>query len=174
VEVLTMLTTRQIIAKYGNPGTGTPDRRWEKANIITARDGNGNVPGMPGVPPRLYFMCHRLAEGRLRAAFAAAQLAAPDHTIERAGCYVFRHQRHDPRRPLSRHSWGIAVDIDPDENSARSFPPGRTPKPWSAEWRKVWPRGLPRAFVEAFEANGFVWGGRWQGFSDPMHFELGE
>lgn len=163
-----------LIAKYGDPGVKrtSPDPAWVKANIVTCRDVNGTPghPSMPGVPARFYFQCHRLVEPAMRAAFTAAHLAAPSYTIERAASFVFRHQRHDPARPLSEHSWGTAVDIDADENSARQFS-GAGPEPWSAEWMAIWPNGLPRAFVEAFEAHGFEWGGRWRGFRDPMHFQ---
>ncbi len=170
-----LLSTKQIVATYGNPGIGeaSPRKAWERASIVTCRDGNGDRPGVPGVPPRFYFMVHQLAEPAMRIAFAAAKLADPGYTIERAGAYNFRHQRHDPARPLSRHSWGIAVDIDAEDNSGRQFAAGKSPAPWSAAWLEVWPRGLSRAFVEAFEAEGFVWGGRWLGFVDPMHFEIG-
>lgn len=168
-----MFTRAQLVTHFGDPGLdrASVDPAWVKANIVTARDGNGDVPGMPGVPSRYYFQVHRRAEPAMRAAFAAARAAAPDYVIERAGCFVFRHERHDPSRPLSRHSWGIAVDIDADQNSARQFR-GEQPEPWSPAWLEIWPHGLPRAFVEAFEQAGFVWGGRWRGFVDPMHFEL--
>ena len=43
-----------------------------------------------------------------------------------------------------------------------------------AAWRRLWPDGLPRAFVEAFEGAGFEWGGRWRGYVDPMHFQVRE
>ena len=41
-----------------------------------------------------------------------------------------------------------------------------------ARLRLLWPDGLPRAFVEAFESVGFSWGGRWKGYCDPMHFSF--
>jgi hypothetical protein len=31
---------------------------------------------------------------------------------------------------------------------------------------------MPWEFVEAFEMNGFTWGGRWLPVADPMHFQL--
>lgn len=167
-----MLTQTQLIERYGDPGVGREDfdPAWRKANTVTRQGKNA----LPGVPPRFYFECHRLAVGRIAAAFGAAQIACPDYKIATAASFVFRHMRHDVRAPLSWHSWGVAVDIDAPKNGGVSFPVGKEPKPWSAAWRKLWPNGLPQAFVEAFEANGFEWGGRWRGYVDPMHFQVRE
>lgn len=168
-----LITEAQLIARYGDPGVKLvlPSPTWEKASIVTARDAGGDVKGMPGVPAQFYFRVHRLVEPAMRAAFAAAKAACPTYKIGRAACYVYRHQRHDSKRPLSTHSWGVAVDVDPDQNSAKTFAKA-SPAPWSPEWMAAWPKGLPRAFVEAFEANGFDWGGRWGSFVDPMHFQI--
>lgn len=155
----------EVYATFGDPGKGTPDQEWEKANIITVRD-------LPGVPHRWYFQCHRLAEPYIREALRRALLVDPDYEIERAASFVFRHQRHDPKRPLSYHSWGIAFDVDPGLNSGKTFAPDKTPIPFSKEWNKQWPKGLSRPFVEAVESVGFAWGGRWKGYCDPMHFEF--
>lgn len=165
----------EVIATFGNPGTGSAAlTAWVAANIVTCRDVNGTrgFPSMPGVPRRFYFETHRLVEVRMRAAFDAARAAAPGYAVERAASFVFRHERHDPARPLSLHSWGIAVDIDSETNAAHDYADERAPVPWSDEWMRRWPRGLPREFVEAFESVGFVWGGRWPSFKDPMHFQL--
>ena len=168
-----VLTTRELVRRYGDPGLkrAEVDPAWRRKHVITCRDGNGDRPSMPGVPTRFYFDVHRDVEPAMRAAFEAARHAAPDYVIERAGCFVFRHQRHDDTRPLSRHSWAIAVDVNADKNGARTFAPGKTPAPFSAAWAKVWPDGVPELFVTAFESHGFVWGGRWRGYCDPMHFE---
>jgi hypothetical protein len=60
----------------------------------------------------------------------------------------------------SAHAFGIAVDLD---------------KSMSDYWR--WQRGphrwrnrIPQEIVDAFEAEGFIWGGRWWHY-DTMHFE---
>jgi hypothetical protein len=65
-------------------------------------------------------------------------------------------------KSLSTHAFGIAIDI----NVARSHY-------W--RWKRrgeplVWRNRVPQAIVDAFEAEGFIWGGRWQHF-DTMHFE---
>jgi len=63
---------------------------------------------------------------------------------------------------FSAHSFGISLDL----NVARS-----------AYWRwakpaepVTWRNRLPQAVVDAFEAEGFIWGGRWYHY-DTMHFE---
>lgn len=62
---------------------------------------------------------------------------------------------------LSPHSYGIAVDLNP-----RRGPYWR--------WSRLRPHPAqavyPEAIVELFEANGFIWGGKWHHY-DLMHFE---
>lgn len=168
-----LITQDQAIGAYGNPGThqAKPLPGWVKANIVGCGwNGKAELPAMPGVPPHLWFAVHREVEPAMRQAFAAAHAAAPGYQIGSAGCWVFRHQRHDVARPLSLHSWGIAVDVDAGTNAGREL--DHPPEPWSKAWLALWPHGLPRAFVEAFESHGFAWGGRWHGYVDPMHFQI--
>jgi hypothetical protein len=159
--------TPDLIAMLGNPAKpdGSENPAWRDANIVTAHD-------LPGVPPKWHFMAHRKIMPYIREGFRRAGIAAPEYVIERAAAYVFRHMRHDPNLPLSKHSWGAALDIDPALNGAATFKVGQEPVPFSPAWRVRWPQGLPQAFVEAFESVGFAWGGRWKGFVDPMHFEF--
>lgn len=58
---------------------------------------------------------------------------------------------------LSAHAFGIAIDL----NTAVS-----------RYWRSAatYKNEIPREVVEAFESEGFIWGGRWHHF-DTMHFE---
>lgn len=183
----TLLTQAELYKFFGNPGKGPTeaDPKWVKANILTCRDGNGDKPSMPGVPKKFYFMTHKLIEAEMRAAFAdameamrvfddAAIVKDPSHKrfeIETAASFVYRHKRHDPKRDLSEHSWASAVDINSGTNQARTIK-GKLPKPWSPEWMKLWPDGLPQPFVEAWVARGWCWGGYWTsgGYIDPMHF----
>ena len=63
---------------------------------------------------------------------------------------------------LSMHAWAIAIDLD----TARSHY-------WRNERQDrplVWKNSYPQSIVDAFEAEGFIWGGRWYHF-DTMHFE---
>ncbi len=188
------LTTRPngvaaLNAAYGDPTRGglylrAADPVWEKTHLKTFDP--GTLPLVPATGDGRYVtvneaMAPYLVEGLNRADEAAGKISSlrPEY---RVGGYNFRRMRHDtpekaaregrPLRPLSRHAWGCAVDVDPGNNAPTQFDPGRRPEPWSGAWMKIWPRGLPRWFVEAMESVGFRWGGRWTGFCDPMHFEL--
>lgn len=168
-----VLTAKHATELYGMPD-GDPHSPWAKGHIVyCGGGGRAELAAMPGVPPHLWFAVHRRGEPKLRKAFAAAQRACPTYKVRSAGCWVYRHQRHDPTRPLSNHSWGAAVDVDAADNASRSFATGNAPRPWSPAWRKFWPAGLPQAWVEGFLAVGGIgWGGSWSLFVDPMHFEV--
>lgn len=189
------VTVADLNAAYGDPTRGglylkVADPVWEKQHLRTLEPGSLTLVFSNG--PGRYVTVNEavvpyLVEGLRRAESAWFTLPAGDRSRVqdpkfRVGGYNFRRMRHDtperakaegrPLRPLSRHAWGAAVDVDADNNAAREFPAGGTPLPWSPEWRAVWPRGLEPWFVLAMESVGFRWGGRWRGFCDPMHFEL--
>jgi hypothetical protein len=76
------------------------------------------------------------------------------------GTFVWRPIANTPRQ--SSHSYGISLDVNPAYGDY-----------W--EWQKDkggvhWRNRIPQAIVDAFEAEGFVWGGRWYHY-DTMHFE---
>ena len=125
---------------------------WPRQNIIAVappfelRDGRGR--------PLSVVRCHRLAAPALRRVLedlAARNLGHLINTFD--GCFVPRHMGWDPKRALSRHSWGIAVDVN-----ARMFPYG------SRERQND-------RLIAAFSRAGFTWGGDWRQ-PDPMHFEI--
>jgi len=63
---------------------------------------------------------------------------------------------------LSAHSFGAAIDLNPE------LPYWRTEdEPASVPQRR---RDFPPELLAAFEAEGFIWGGKWAHF-DLMHFE---
>jgi hypothetical protein len=81
-------------------------------------------------------------------------------TGELGGTFEWRPIANTNR--LSAHSYGIAIDIVVSKSNY-----------W--EWEKtngqiVWKNQIPQAVVDAFEAEGFAWGGRWYHY-DTMHFE---
>lgn len=61
----------------------------------------------------------------------------------------------------SAHSWGIALDLNPALGDYHLD--GASGAPWKNR--------VPAMLVNAFEAEGFIWGGRWRHF-DTMHFEF--
>lgn len=153
----------EAVEWLGDPGQAREDEAWVRANIVTVRD-------LPGVPTKFYVPLHRKIVPVTREGLRRAQLAAPDYKIERFWGYIWRHKQHNPKKSLSNHALGIAVDIDSDRNFSKTFK-GIQPKPWSPEWKAIWPDGLPERFVLGMESVGWRWGGRWKVFVDPMHFE---
>ena len=76
------------------------------------------------------------------------------------GTFAWRPIAGTQRR--SAHSYGIAIDL----NVKRAHY-------W--RWRMnsagmAWDNSYPQEIVDAFEAEGFIWGGRWYHY-DTMHFE---
>jgi len=62
---------------------------------------------------------------------------------------------------LSAHSFGIAIDLNPD--FARYWR-------WDTKRSNYRPEEFPVSIVEIFERHGFIWGGKWSHY-DSMHFE---
>jgi hypothetical protein len=67
------------------------------------------------------------------------------------GCYSFRAKRNSKK--LSVHSWGCAIDLNPETNQLGT-------------------KGdMHPDIVKIFEDHGFVWGGNFS-VPDPMHFQF--
>jgi hypothetical protein len=103
------------------------------------------------------FRCHY----KLTSIFTAVMADLFNHTEAWAsindfgGCYEFRKQRG--ASVLSRHAWGIAIDLDVGDN-----PFGKTPK-------------VHPVTLEVFTNHGFVWGGTFPlKRRDGMHFEFAD
>lgn len=117
---------------------------WESANMIV-------VPDLPGWPKKRYI--HKLIEEPLRAALAACIALGDGYEIKTLGCFAPRAKRSNPN-VLSLHSWGVAVDLNAATNPMR--------KPLTKD--------IPDAWIAAFEASGWTWGGNFP-TPDPMHFQ---
>lgn len=63
---------------------------------------------------------------------------------------------------LSTHAWGIAIDLNVERGYYWRWQRPKHP----LKWRNV----VPQEIVDAFESEGFIWGGRWLHY-DTMHFE---
>lgn len=97
-----------------------------------------------------------------------------DRSMAANNCVGFQFRKktglsHKPE--LSRHAYGLAIDINPLQNpyirDGVVLPPeaGFDPSfPGTCS-----PESLP---VSLFKAHGFIWGGEWASLKDYMHFEL--
>ena len=147
-----------IMATYGDPGyrpPGTVDIAWEAANMVTVRD-------LPLVGHKLYI--HRLVAEPLRRALARCADAAESYQIHTIGCFAPRAMRGTNGLLLSTHTWGIAVDINPDQN--KLVAPCEVDDPRRSGY------DIPDEWIKAFVAEGWVWGGAFKHRFDPMHFQL--
>ena len=141
----------------GKDGAIVPDQAWVKASIVKLA-----WPGVAGGNGATLWV-HKKAKPHFQAvidAIAAAGLTGRVLTFD--GSWVPRHIRWTPGKPLSSHSWGVAIDINVRWNGV-----GVTPALLGAV-------GSVRELVPLFEAQGFAWGGRFSpdDVRDGMHFEL--
>ena len=91
---------------------------------------------------------------------------------ELRSCWGFNWRTIADSGKLSNHSWGSAIDVLPKNYRAKKIY-----WLWEAQNNKNWTDiqpgkrwSPPPAVVEAFESEGFIWGGKWD-LWDNMHFE---
>lgn len=144
----------QVKLVFGNPGyeelsggNVDIDDAWEAKNLVVVEHVCGTKFNV-----RLHY---KIVEN-FKTVFGAALVDCPAYTVRMVGGYCPRHQRHNPKLPLSLHSYGVAVDFNWDTN-----PMGPTLD-----------SDLPPAFIANFKAHGWEWGGDWKGIKDPMHFQF--
>src|SRR5690606_35207173 len=98
--------------------------------------------------------CHRAMIEPLRSALGQVEAEGLAHTVDPAtfsGCWNAR--RMLPGASLSKHAWGLAVDVNVDGDPRGDFATQH-----------------PR-FTQLMQAAGFEWGGEWL-YPDPAHYEL--
>lgn len=118
---------------------------WVEANIVMCQLHTGGQVRI-----------HKLVAAEFVGLFKDA-CAASGYTPKSVQTFVPRHTLWNPAKPLSLHSWGIAVDFDPSSNpmgGVRSML--RTPQ--------------GQIFVQVFRDAGWTWGGDWA-MRDDMHFQ---
>jgi hypothetical protein len=147
-KVRPMVAIKKAFGEFpGRPaGSGRIDQlpEWRANHIIS-----------DSVPILGRITCHRKLFPQTRGALAEIRnkgLAGYIHPDEYAGCYNSRFVAAIPLTRISRHSWGVALDIN-----ARSNCLGCPPT-------------MNRRVVRIFEKWGFVWGGRFA-LPDGMHME---
>ena len=152
-----MITTAQAIAKYGKPNQAGsylvsiklpfPMRlAWDKNTIVKT------------------MRCHKLVANQLTAIFTDILSTYGIAKIQElgidlfGGCFNFRQMRGGS--DWSRHSWGIAVDLDPERNQLKET--SKTARFARPEYKQM---------IDIFYKHGFISLGREKGY-DFMHFEV--
>jgi len=154
-----MLTTTQTIKKYGTPTeTGA-------AYLVTV-----NLP----YPMRLAWdldttvtrlRCHKLVSDKFEAVFKDILTHYGLPKIKElgidlfGGCFNFRRMRGGSA--WSKHSWGIAIDLDPARNTLKET--AKTARFARPEYKEM---------IDIFYKHGFISLGREKNY-DWMHFEIG-
>lgn len=102
----------------------------------------------------------RRVVARLEEAVAAKPKLKP-FLLNIGGTFSWRKIARSPN--LSTHAYGIAIDLNVERAHYWRWQRRGTPLTWQNK--------IPQEIVDAFEAEGFIWGGRWVHF-DTMHFEF--
>ena len=152
-----MLTTKQTIAKYGTPNeAGTylvtinlpyPMRiAWDTSTKVTR------------------MRCHKDVAKNFEAVFTDLLVHYGYEKIVElgidlfGGCFNFRKMRGGS--DWSKHSWGIAIDLDPARNKLKET--SRTARFARPEYKPM---------IDIFYKHGFISLGREKNY-DWMHFEI--
>lgn len=153
-----MLNDQQIISKYGQPGD--PDNLTSITLPYPMRiawDPSKSVSKI---------QCHKLIANNLLAVFNDLLAQYGYSEINRlgidlfGGCVNIRLQRGSKTK-WSRHSWGIAIDLDPARNTLKES--SKTARFARPEYKPM---------IDIFYKHGFLGLGREQN-RDWMHFEIG-
>lgn len=154
-----MLNEPQIIAKYGKPGDELNfvliDLPYPMRYVVAA----GKYTEVKKM------RCHKLVANKFKAVFEQILAYYGYDELKRlgidffGGCVAVRLQRGSKTK-WSRHSWGIAIDLDPLRN---------TLKETSTTARFARPEYKP--MITIFYNNGFVGLGPEKNY-DWMHFEI--
>lgn len=144
------LLVGEFAYEISKSGKVTADPGWVHQNITSRRF-------FSGIPVRA--ACHRVVWAPLQGALneikrgGLEELIDVDNTNKFGGCFYARLNRVSGRLGyLSRHSWGMAFDMNTTTNSQ-----GRPPN-------------LDCRIVRIFRKWGFAWGGNFTP-ADGMHFE---
>jgi hypothetical protein len=153
-----MMTTEQIIKKYGKPnetGDGYLVTIESPYPMRIAWDTDVTVKKI---------RCHRLIADKLKAVLDEILIEYGYDKIKElgidlyGGCFNYRKMRGGTS--WSRHAWGIAIDLDPDRNQLKeSAITARFARP---EYKKM---------IDIFYKHGFVSLGVEKNM-DYMHFEI--
>ncbi len=148
-----------IVREFGEIGQfveadGELDPRWESKSLMRLELPFSLLLAWDRSKTIAAFRCHRRLRGIFGEVFArilAAGLAPKVTTF--GGCFMYRPQRSGTK--LSTHSWGIAIDLNPETNRLGTA------------------GDMDLGVVAIFREAGFEWGGEWKGRGrDAMHFQF--
>lgn len=155
-----MITQKRLLEKYGQPNEdGTPyltliqlpyvmRLAWDKKIVIST------------------MRCHNLVAERFKAVFTEILEVYGINEIKRlgidlfGGCFNYRLMRGGSE--LSVHSWGCAIDLDPERNLLKET--SKTARFARPEYK---------AMIDIFYKHGFESLGREKNY-DWMHFQVKE
>lgn len=154
-----MITTAELFKKYGkpDPSGGYLVMIDLPYPMRLAWDRNVSVKRM---------QCHKLVADKFKAVFCDLLNAYGLPKLQElgidlfGGCFNFRTMRGGG--DYSRHSWGVAIDLDPERNLLRET--SKTARFARPEYKKM---------IDIFYKHGFVSLGREKNY-DWMHFEIKE
>ncbi len=153
-----MITQEQLIAKYG-----APNKTGEGYLVYIDLP----YPMFLNWDTKTYIkriQCHKLVADSLKAIFTDILEHYGIEEIKRlqlddyGGCFNYRLMRGGTK--LSVHSWGCAIDIDPDRNLLRE----------TSETARF-ARSEYKAFIDIFYKHGWESLGREKNY-DWMHFQV--
>lgn len=156
------LTDQQVVDNFGDPTKfilpdGAMSATWELAMLDSFR---------PLYPIPLYdadseikvtkIRCHRRIVPFARAVFLEIQESLELRRLLKDfdGGYAWRRQRN--YKAMSRHGWGLAFDINDEDNQLGDTTPAQDPR-----------------IIDVFRRHGFLWGGTFHR-PDGMHFEFAD
>jgi hypothetical protein len=155
-----MITTKQLISKYGKPnvtGAGYLVTIILPYPMRLAWDLNTKVSRMS---------CHKLVADKFLGVFNDLLAHYGYEKIVLlgidlfGGCFNFRKMRGGS--DWSRHSWGVAIDLDSERNKLKET--ARTARFARPEYKQM---------IDIFYKHGFVSLGKEKNY-DWMHFEIKE
>jgi hypothetical protein len=132
----------------------TLDPRWQAGHLTTIPLPFPLALSWDGSRQVEHITCHRLLQSAFGRVFATLmEFGLEAKVTSFSGCFCFRPQRTGTE--LSAHSWGIAIDLNPETNAQGTL------------------GNMDLGVIEVFREAGFEWGGEWSGkVRDPMHFQF--
>ena len=149
----------ELIATFGDirkfiKDDGTLDPLWEQQQLTRA-----SLPfpipftAPPHVPVTRIFCHKKLADIFVQVFTEIQKQGLAGEIVRYGGCFNFRTKRTSSK--LSTHSWGIAIDLNPETNQQGTN------------------GNMNPNVIKIFQSFGFKWGGEFSGKSkDPMHFQF--